>query len=67
MLSAADILKDVETQRVQFVALWFTDITGLVKSVMIPAGELANVFENGSHFTLRTDGDSDTLASLSAL
>lgn len=50
MLSAADILKDVEAQGVKFVALWFTDITGLVKSVMIPAGELENVFENGSHF-----------------
>ena len=50
MQSAADILKDVEAQRVEFVALWFTDITGLVKSVMIPARELANVFDNGSHF-----------------
>ncbi len=50
MQSAADILKDVKEQRVQFVALWFTDITGLVKSVMIPAAELDNVFENGSHF-----------------
>lgn len=50
MQSAADILKDVKEQRVQFVALWFTDITGLVKSVMIPARELENVFENGSHF-----------------
>ncbi len=50
MHSAADILNDVEAQRVQFVALWFTDITGLVKSVMIPASELENVFENGSHF-----------------
>ncbi len=50
MQSAADILKDVKEQRVQFVALWFTDITGLVKSVMIPAAELENVFENGSHF-----------------
>ncbi len=50
MVSAEDILKDVIEQQVQFVALWFTDITGLVKSVMIPALELENVFENGSHF-----------------
>ena len=50
MQSAAAILKDVEAQGVKFVALWFTDITGLVKSVMIPARELENVFENGSHF-----------------
>ncbi len=50
MKTAADILQNVQEQRVQFVALWFTDITGLVKSVMIPARELENVFENGSHF-----------------
>ena len=50
MLTSADILATVEEQRVHFVALWFTDITGLVKSVMIPAGELENVLENGSHF-----------------
>ena len=50
MRTAADILQDVKAQGVRFVALWFTDITGLVKSVMIPAGELENVFENGSHF-----------------
>ena len=50
MKTAADILQIVQEQRIQFVALWFTDITGLVKSVMIPARELENVFENGSHF-----------------
>lgn len=50
MVTAADVLATVEAQRVSFVALWFTDITGLVKSVMIPAGELENVLENGSHF-----------------
>ncbi len=50
MDSAAAVLQAVEENQVRFVALWFTDITGLVKSVMIPARELANVFENGSHF-----------------
>ncbi len=50
MATAADILEKVEEQRVRFVALWFTDITGLVKSVLIPASELENVLENGSHF-----------------
>ncbi|MCY3779876.1 MAG: type I glutamate--ammonia ligase [Chloroflexi bacterium] len=50
MVTAADILKTVNDKDVEFVALWFTDITGLVKSILIPAGELANVFENGSHF-----------------
>ena len=50
MGTAAEILKIVSDQGVEFVALWFTDITGLVKSIMIPASELANVCENGSHF-----------------
>ncbi len=50
MVTKADILEQVDKQNVQFVALWFTDITGIVKSVMIPARELENVLENGSHF-----------------
>lgn len=50
MLSAAEILQTAHDEGVHFVALWFTDITGLVKSVMIPAVELENVLENGSHF-----------------
>lgn len=50
MVTKVDILQMVEEQDVRFVALWFTDITGLVKSVMIPAKELGNVLENGSHF-----------------
>ena len=31
MATASKILQTVEEQDVQFVALWFTDITGLVK------------------------------------
>ncbi len=50
MLKATDVLQAVEEQGAHFVALWFTDITGLVKSIVIPASELANVLENGSHF-----------------
>lgn len=50
MVTKIDVLQMVEEQGVKFVALWFTDITGLVKSVMIPAKELENVLENGSHF-----------------
>ena len=50
METAAEILQTIEEEQVRFVALWFTDITGLVKSVMIPARELPNVFANGSHF-----------------
>ena len=50
MVAPADILTEVDEQGVRFVALWFTDITGLLKSVMIPAAELENVLANGSHF-----------------
>ena len=50
MQTASAVLEAIENAQVRFVALWFTDITGLVKSVMIPAGELPNVFDNGSHF-----------------
>ena len=50
MATAAEIIQTVQEERVRFVALWFTDITGLVKSIMVPARELENVFENGSHF-----------------
>jgi len=45
-----EVLALVEQQRVRYIALWFTDITGAVKSVMIPASELANVIDNGVHF-----------------
>ena len=50
MVTADEILQVMAAQRVRFVALWFTDITGLVKSIMIPAQELGNVLDNGSHF-----------------
>lgn len=50
MVTADDILQAMAERRVRFVALWFTDITGLVKSIMIPASELGNVLDNGSHF-----------------
>lgn len=44
------VLKSVVEQDIRFIALWFTDITGVVKSVLIPATELENVIENGCHF-----------------
>lgn len=50
MFTADEVLATVQEERVRFVALWFTDITGLVKSIMIPAPELDSVLENGSHF-----------------
>lgn len=45
-----EILARVAEQRVRFIALWFTDITGTVKSILVPAIELENIIENGVHF-----------------
>jgi glutamine synthetase len=45
-----DILAQAEDANVQFIALWFTDITGIVKSIVIPRTELGNVIDNGLHF-----------------
>jgi glutamine synthetase len=44
------ILSAIDKQRVHFLNLWFTDITGLVKSVTIPANEIEDVIEHGAHF-----------------
>ncbi len=45
-----DILTRMDEHQVRFVALWFTDITGAVKNVLIPAEKLDAVIENGIHF-----------------
>ena len=45
-----DILARMDEHQVRFVALWFTDITGAVKNVLIPAEKLDAVIENGIHF-----------------
>ena len=50
MTTKEHILTRVSDENIRFVALWFTDITGVVKSIMIPAQELENVIDNGSHF-----------------
>lgn len=50
MSTIASILQSIDEQAIQFIDLWFTDITGIVKSVTIPAIEMENVLENGFHF-----------------
>ena len=50
MTTQEDILSTIKSENIHFVDLWFTDITGIVKSVTIPATEMQNVMENGSHF-----------------
>src|SRR5215207_10159615 len=50
MMTKDSVLAAIEEQNVQFVDLWFTDITGMVKSVTIPRNELPDVLDHGSHF-----------------
>ncbi|MEM6281572.1 MAG: type I glutamate--ammonia ligase [Chloroflexota bacterium] len=50
MTGTPDILATIEEKRIRFVDLWFTDITGGVKSVTIPANQLENAIENGQSF-----------------
>lgn len=50
MMNKDAVLAAIEEQQVRFVALWFTDITGLVKSVTIPAGRIGAVLDSGTHF-----------------
>ncbi len=50
MVNKDSILAAVQEQRVRFIDLWFTDITGMVKSVTIPVSELEDVLDHGAHF-----------------
>lgn len=36
--------------KIQFIGLWFTDITGIVKNVTIPLHRAHDVIDNGIHF-----------------
>lgn len=50
MSTKEEILKAVETEGVNGIDLWFTDITGEVKSVTLPVSRLAHVLDHGAHF-----------------
>ncbi len=50
MTNKDTILSTIAEEHVHFVNLWFTDITGLVKSVTIPANDIEDVVEHGAHF-----------------
>jgi glutamine synthetase len=50
MISKDSILATIEEQQVRFVNLWFTDITGMVKSVTVMSGEIESVLDQGSQF-----------------
>lgn len=49
-MAGKDLLKRVEEDQVKFVSLQFTDVTGSVKSVDIPANRLAEALQDGIWF-----------------
>lgn len=49
-LSRDEVLSQIDDRDVRYVLLWFTDILGTVKSVMIPAAKMASVIDNGLAF-----------------
>lgn len=50
MTSKEEILDAIEKYDIHFIDLWFTDITGLVKSVTVPSSKIKQVIDHGSHF-----------------
>ncbi len=50
MISKEDVLGAIEANNVQYVALWFTDITGIVKNVTVPVRKIERAIDHGLHF-----------------
>jgi glutamine synthetase len=50
MMTREQVLTAISDEQIQFIDLWFTDITGLVKSITLPSTELESVLEQGAHF-----------------
>ncbi|MBZ0275038.1 MAG: glutamine synthetase beta-grasp domain-containing protein, partial [Anaerolineae bacterium] len=50
MTSKEQLLATITEQQIQFIDLWFTDITGLVKSITVPSGEIETILDTGAHF-----------------
>jgi glutamine synthetase len=50
MFTKEHILELLDEHRVQFIDLWFTDITGAVKSMTVPVAKIEQVIERGTHF-----------------
>ena len=44
------VLRAVEEREIRFIRLWFTDILGYLKSVMMSPSELEGAFEEGVGF-----------------
>lgn len=50
MTNRQTVLDAIEAGQIRFVDLWFTDITGTVKTITVPAGKLEAVIDAGLHF-----------------
>jgi len=62
------VLRTVQERSIRFIRLWFTDISGSLKSFAITPAELENAFAEGMHFDgsaidgFTRDSESDMLA-----
>jgi glutamine synthetase len=50
MVTREDVLQAIEEHQVKFVVLWFTDITGIVKTVTIPVLRVEHIMDHGLMF-----------------
>ena len=50
MLTKEALLAALDEQQIKFINLWFTDITGIVKSIILPSRAAQHVLENGWQF-----------------
>ena len=50
MMTKETLLAAINEQGIKFINLWFTDITGMVKSIVIPAREAVKVIDHGWDF-----------------
>jgi len=50
MATVQNILATLEAEQIRNISLWFTDITGTVKSITIPVQRLESIVTSGAHF-----------------
>ncbi len=50
MASKETILSTLESEQIRFINLWFVDITGGVKSIIVPSSRAEEVLDNGMLF-----------------
>lgn len=50
MVTKESLLAAIDEHKIKFINLWFVDITGSVKSIVVPVRETARLLENGWQF-----------------